>query len=43
MFVTLPLPVESAMHVPVVEDDAMPQWIFMKGLTLTVAGLHTHS
>ena len=24
--VTLPLPVESAMHVSIVGDDSMPQW-----------------
>ena len=36
--VTLPLPVESAMHVAVVGDDSMPQWSYTgQGAAFTVA------
>ena len=36
--VTLPLPVESAMHVSIVGDESMPQWRFTgEGPTFTVA------
>ena len=40
--VTLPLPVESAMHVSIIGDDSMPRWSFTAGGAAFTVAVHAY-